>query len=154
MNRLEQLRQIVDEIVRQQPDKDESRCGFVHLYGVSATCVLLAKKRGLDPELCAVAGMLHDISTYKTGDPTDHAARSAAEAERILTEIGIFSDAEIALICDAISRHGAKDEVDGDMAEILKDADVLQHYLYNPGFEPSSAHAQRLKNILAELDLS
>ena len=31
MNRLEMIRSIVDDILRQQPDKEESRCGFVHL---------------------------------------------------------------------------------------------------------------------------
>ena len=81
MDRLELVRQTVDEILRQQPDLEERRCGFVHLYGVSATCALLAMARGLDPQLSAIAGMLHDISTYKTGDSTDHARLSAREAE-------------------------------------------------------------------------
>jgi len=147
MDRLEQLRQTVNEILRRQ----ESPWGYVHLYGVSATCVLLAKKRGLDPEMAAVCGMLHDISTYMTGDRSDHARRGAVEAERILTELGCFTPAEVALIRDAISRHADKDAVDGDMAEILKDADVLQPHLYNPGIE--SRFPERLKNTLAEMAL-
>lgn len=72
-DRLELIRDAVNETLSQQPDEETRRWGFVHLYGVSATCVLLAAKRGLDPQLCAVAEMLHDIWTYKTGDPTDHA---------------------------------------------------------------------------------
>jgi uncharacterized protein len=66
MDRLESVRQVIDEIVRQQPDKEHSRCGFLHLYGVSATCMLLGLGRGLDPQLCAITGMLHDVWSYKT----------------------------------------------------------------------------------------
>ena len=98
MDRLEAVRRIVDEILRRQPDEEERRAGFVHLYGVAAVCVLLALKRGLDPHLCAAAGMLHDISSYKTGDPTDHARLSAREAERILKDLGCFAPKEIALV--------------------------------------------------------
>jgi uncharacterized protein len=161
MDRLERVRQTVDDILRQQPELEERRCGFVHLYGVSATCVLLAMARGLDPQLSAIAGMLHDISTYKTGDSTDHARLSAREAERILTELGCFTQGEIAAVCEAISRHSAKDEVDGEMAELLKDADVFQHYLYNPALiEERRAHplahawVARLSSVLDDCSIS
>jgi len=151
-DRLEKVREIVDEIVRRQPDEMESRCGFVHLHGVSAMCVLLALKRGLDPHLCGVAGMLHDISSYKTGDPTDHARHSAIYAETILLETGLYSADEIAAVCDAIRHHSTKGEVHGEMAELLKDADVFQHYLYNPG--SAAVPEGRLKSVLEELGLS
>jgi uncharacterized protein len=152
LNRLDQVRQIVDQIVLQQPDEDEMRCGFVHLYGVSAACVMLAEKRGLDVEVCAVTGMLHDIWSYKTGDPTDHARLSAIEAESILRETGSFTDEEIALITDAISCHSAKDQIDGPLAELLKDADVFQGHLCNPSYPVR--HVERLQSVLAELGLS
>jgi uncharacterized protein len=153
MDRLERVRRVVDDIIRQQADEQERQVGFVHLYGVSQACALLALKRGLDVQLCAVAGMLHDISTYKTGDPTDHGRRSAIEAERLLGGLGAFAEPEIAVICRAISRHSAKDEVDGPLGELLKDADVLQHYLYNPGFTftPAPKERSRLEAILGEL---
>ena len=88
MDRLEKLRQEVDALLRQQPDPIGRRCGFVHLYGVSGSCVLLAEIRGLDAELSATAGMLHDLSTYETGDPTDHACHSALRAQQLLAESG------------------------------------------------------------------
>ena len=88
MNRLEQVRQRVDGILRGQPDLEERRCGFVHLYGVSQACALLALKRGLDVQLCAVAGMLHDIATYKTDNPAGHDRLGAVEAEHLLGELG------------------------------------------------------------------
>ena len=151
MDRLEKVRQVVDQILRQQPDLEERRCGFVHLYGVAQTCALLALQRGFDPQICAVMGMLHDIATYRSGDPTNHAARSAIEAAAILSETGGFSQEEIDQICQAISTHSAKDQIDGALAELLKDADVLQHHLYNPALPKQPS--QRTEKIMAELAL-
>jgi uncharacterized protein len=156
MDRLEIVRQVVDQILRQQQDDEERRCGFVHLYGVSATCTLLAINRGLDPQICSVIGMLHDIATYKTGDPTDHALRSSKEAETILGGIETFSTDEIKSICKAISRHSDKGSIDGPLAELIKDADVLQHYIYNSGIvsEKDLHWKQRLVKIFQELGLT
>jgi uncharacterized protein len=153
MDRLEAVRQVVDAILRQQPDPEERRCGFVHLYGVSATCALLAVKRGQDVELCAVAGMLHDIWTYKTGDPANHAHLSAREAEQVLDGLGGFRPDEIAAVSGAIARHSDKANRDSQVAELLKDADILQHYLYNPALASKGPAAERLERVLGELSL-
>ncbi len=162
MNRLEQLRLIIDNIIRDNPDTEDSRCGFVHLYGVSATCTLLALKRGLDPELCSAAGMLHDIWNYQVGDCPEHGQLGAEEARKILKELASFTPQEIDAICTAISRHGDKQSVDGELDELVKDADVFQHYLYEPtslpettfpGATAKSMRIQRLERTLAELGL-
>lgn len=153
MDRLESLRQVIDEILRAQPDEEERRCGFVHLYGVAEACVLLALRRGLDVQLCAVAGMLHDIWTYQTGDPTDHARLGALEAERILRDSGSFTPDEIAVVCEAIFHHRDKETYHDKMSELLKDADVLQHYLYNPAQRVEPDEQQRLLCILDELGI-
>ena len=150
-DRLEGVRRVVDGILDGLPDEVERRCGYVHLYGVSQACALLALRRGLDVQLCAVAGMLHDLSTYQSGDPADHDRLSAREAERILDELGDFAPAQVATVCRAIARHRAKGEIDGDVDETLKDADVLQHYLYNPGFTPAPKEVPRLGRVLGEL---
>ncbi len=153
MDRLEAVRRVVDEILRQQPDQEERRCGFVHLYGVAATCALLAIRRGQDPQLCAVAGMLHDIWTYKANDAPDHGRLSALEAERILGALACFAPEETARICEAITHHSAKDAVHGEMAELLKDADLLQHYLCNPALEANRPRSERLERVFRELSL-
>lgn len=157
MDTLETVRQAVDTVLRQNPVEEHRRNGVVHLYGVSALCVQLALRRGLDPQLCAVAGMLHDISTYTTGDPTDHAHLSAIDAQRIMATAQGFTESEIALVCDAISHHSDKGGTHGEMAELLKDADVLQHYLYNPALTDMSknnASLDRLRRILGEFTLN
>lgn len=153
MGRLERLREVIDEILRQQPDQVESRCGFVHLYGVAATCAILALKRGLDPELCTTAGMLHDIWAYKTGSPANHAEFGAAEAERMLIESGNYTDEEILAIRSAILHHSDKQEIHDDMCELLKDADVLQHHLYNTSLPTHEKHTKRLSSLRKELGI-
>jgi uncharacterized protein len=143
VNRIERVREIVDDILGDQPDVVERRCGFVHLYGVAQAAALLALQRGLDPELATVAGMLHDIDTYRTASSPDHAARSADQALRILLEAGSFAAEEMEAICAAIRRHSDKGAVHGPLDELLKDADVWQHYLYNVTLPPHEGHGQR-----------
>ena len=151
MDRLEKVRAVVDEILRSQPDLEEQRSGWVHLYGVCLAATLLAPKRGLDMELCAVAAMLHDISSYQYNDPTDHHLRSAEEAQQILEGMGAFSAGEIEQVRSMIRSHRAKGRVDGPLEELLKDADVLQHYFYNPELDPIPKEIPRLRSILNEL---
>jgi len=153
MDRTERVRQVVDEILRGQPDEEERRCGFVHLYGVAQACALLALKRGLDAELCTVAGMLHDIWVYKTGDPADHGRRGAPLAREILSGLDCFAEDEIATICEAIAHHRIKGEVHGAYDELLKDADALQHTLYNTQIPPIEKERARLVALWSELGI-
>jgi uncharacterized protein len=125
----------------------------VHLYGVSAICTLLAVRRGLDVELCAVAGMLHDIATYETGDSHDHGRRGSVRARELLGELGGFSVEEVAAVADTIAVHSDKALVHGSMEELLKDADVLQHFLYNPVTGPWEANLPRLRAVLEEMGI-
>ena len=151
MDRLERVRQVVDEIVRRQADLPYRRAAYIHLYGVSTLCALLALKRGLDVQLAQVAGMLHDLSTYQRADSTDHDRLSALEARRLLDELGLFTPHETETICQAILHHRAKGEVHAPLDELLKDADVLQHYLYNTGLEQQANEEPRIAAIRAEL---
>jgi HD superfamily phosphodiesterase len=153
LDRTEQVRQVVDEVLRAQPDDEERRCGFVHLYGVALSCALLARVRGLDPELATVAGMLHDLWTYKTGDPTDHGRRGAPLARQVLSALDCFAADEIDAVCTAVARHREKGDVHGPYDELLKDADVLQHHLYNVRLPPQHAEAARLAALRRELGI-
>lgn len=67
MSRLKVLRKYINSELNQMKDEDERDAAFVHLYGVSLATVILAKKRGLDEELAAIAAMLHDL------DPNEYA---------------------------------------------------------------------------------
>jgi uncharacterized protein len=153
MNRLEIVRAKVDSVLESIGRQSDRRCGYVHLYGVAALCALLATKRGIDSELCATAGMLHDISSYETGDPKDHAERSASRASELLAETCLYSESEMAAVSEAIRMHSSKNTVDGPLCEVLKDADVLQHYLYNPLLREGWGSDARLTKVLMELKI-
>jgi uncharacterized protein len=153
LNRLECVRQQVDRILwARAHDAEETRCGFVHLYGVALVAAMLAAKRGMTQELGAVAGMLHDISSYKTGDAKDHARLSAIEARTIMQGAACFSEEEVASVCDAIERHSNKNTRDGELAELLKDADVLRHHFYGAGARSMDAGNVRLSRLLNEVN--
>lgn len=153
MNRIELVRQQVDAILLGMPDAEERRCGYVHLYGVAQACGLLAKKRGENAELAVVAGMLHDIYSYANMDNVDHAHKGALMAREILKKLEIFTEEETELICTAIYYHSDKTIIHNALDEILKDADVLQHVLYNPLFEVKQSEQKRYNKLMQELGM-
>lgn len=153
MNRIEIVREKVDEILLNMKDQEERRCAYVHLYGVAQACALLAKKRKENMELAVIAGMLHDIYSYATMDTDDHAYKGATMAKEILQSIKLFSADEIEKICTAIYHHSDKSIVHGALDEILKDADVMQHVLYNPLFEIKAHELERYKFLEIEFSL-
>lgn len=150
MNRIEKVRQYIDNILMNMQDAEERRCAYVHLYGVSQACVILALKRSENIELAAIAGMLHDIYSYVTMDRIDHAHKGAFMVRDILNEIKIFNKNEMDTICSAVYNHSDKNTVHSNFDEILKDADVFQHYLYNPLFPIEEHEKIRLENLKAE----
>lgn len=133
MNRLDKVRKYIDQVLFSMPDGIENRykC-FMHLYGVSQTCTMLAMKRKENIELAAIAGMLHDIYSCKALESQDHAHKGASMARKILDSMNIFADDEIDAVCGAIYNHSSKDTEHSPFDEVLIDADVLQHCLYDP----------------------
>ena len=99
---------------------------------LALAAALLAKKRGEDPELATMAGLLHDLYAYRSGSYDDHAHLGADYARKLLEKLVITTPEETDIICAAIWHHDSKAEVDGPMDEILKDADVIDHSLSDP----------------------
>jgi hypothetical protein len=97
--------------------------------------------------------MLHDLCSYKTLDTTDHGPRGAVLARDILEDLGSFEPNEIEAICHAIEHHSDKAGVHGPFDELLKDADVLAHHLYNTLFPVIDKEKDRLPVVLAELGI-
>ena len=151
MSRLKDLRKYLNVEIGKIVDEDERTAATVHLYGVSLACVILAKKRGLNEELAAMAGMLHDIHAYKTGSYDDHAHKGADLARSILNELGLTSDEETDIICSAIYHHDDKYAVDSPMDELLKDADVISHTMNDPAKPIKEKEQARYDSICAEL---
>lgn len=153
VNRIEKVRAYVDDVLLHMADTVERRCAYVHLYGVAQACAMIAQKRNENVELAIVAGMLHDIYSYKTMDHRDHAHKGAVMAKEILQELGIFDDVEIDMISDAIYMHSNKAETQTPFNEILIDADVLQHCLYNPLFSTPDHEKKRYENLQREFGI-
>jgi HD superfamily phosphodiesterase len=154
MDRIEILRKYIDETLLNMTDVEERRCAYLHLYGVAQFCTLIALKRGANVELATMAGMLHDIYSYVKMDTKDHAHKGAILAREILTSLRITNDDETKLICDAIYTHSEKEVVHSDFSEVLIDADVFQHCLYNPTFEIKAHEKNRYKKLKLEFGIA
>ncbi len=152
MDRIEKTRKVVDEILLKMTKDEARRHAYLHLYGVSQACALISIKRKENVELAVIAGMLHDIYTYANLDSQDHAHKGAETARNILNSLSIFSDDEIILICTAIYNHSDKSMIHAPLDEILKDADVMQHALYNP-FDIKRHEQKRFDALKIEFDL-
>ena len=153
VDRIEKVREYVDDVILHMTDSVERRCAYLHIYGVAQACAMIAKKRKANVELAIVAGMLHDIFSYKTMNHQDHAHKGAVMVKDILDELDIFDDIETDMICDAIYNHSDKAVTHTSFTEVLIDADVLQHYLYNPFFAVSGSAKMRLENLKREFGL-
>ncbi len=152
-NRIERLRKYIDEILLNMKDTQERRCGYLHLYGVSQACTMIALKRNQDVELATMVGMLHDLHSYNTMNTENHAENGAILARQILEELSLTSDNETDLICSAIRNHSSKATIHSAFDELLKDADVLQHCLYNPLFPVMEHEKCRFQNLLTEFGI-
>ena len=127
MSRLKELRRYVDAELNRMEDADKRISAVNHLYGGSLAATMIAKKRGMDPEIAAMAAMMHDLAAYKSGSYDDHAHKGAELARGILAELALTDEQETEMICSAIYHHDDKLIVDGPMDEVLKDADVIHH---------------------------
>ncbi|HBN84670.1 MAG TPA: hypothetical protein DDZ89_12575, partial [Clostridiales bacterium] len=144
----------VDSIFDGIVDSKEKRAATVHSFGVAQCCALLAKKRGLNAELASIIGLLHDLYAYKTGHIPLHSI-NGSEMIRVTFKYslnGVFTNEEQILIKSAIYHHSDKDLLHDEYDELLKDSDILQHYLFDTTSDEYTG--ARLKNVAKELGIS
>jgi putative nucleotidyltransferase with HDIG domain len=98
---------------------------------VSQLCALIALKRNEDVELATMAGLLHDIHLLINLDSEKHAVKGAVLAREILEELELTTEKETNKICSAINNHSKKRKTFTSFDEVLIDADVFEHALYN-----------------------
>ena len=127
---------------------------YWHMFEVSQISALLALNRDENAELAAIAGLLDDISKLRGFDAEPynarqghssekHAAEGADIAMKILAELGVTSAEENEMICDAIRKHGDKNNIDAPLDEILKDADIFTR---GPLFVSSNDSSDEIKS--------
>lgn len=114
---------------------------------------MIALKRKENVDLAIIAGMLHDIYSYAMIDPIDHAHKGAEMARENLDSLAIFTEDEKDLICAAIYNHSDKSTIHSRFDEILKDADIMQHVLYNPLFDIKRHEQKRFASLQTEFGI-
>ncbi len=153
MSRLKELRKYVDARLNEMNDADKRIGAVNHLYGVSLAAAMIAKKRGLDPELAAMAAMLHDLYAYESGSYDDHAHKGAELAGKVLGELKLTDGRETELICSAVYHHDDKLVIDSPMDEVLKDADVIHHCMNDLSKTVKDKEKARFESLCREFGM-
>ena len=153
MSRLKELRKYVDARLNEMNDADKRIGAVNHLYGVSLAATMIAKKRGLDPELAAMAAMLHDLYAYESGSYDDHAHKGAELAGKVLGELKLTDGRETEVICSAVYHHDDKLVIDSPMDEVLKDADVIHHCMNDLSKAVKDKEKARFESLCREFGM-
>lgn len=128
-------RKVVELLLNAKVPDSKRESSIVFELKHSSECIqiarILAQKRNLDVSLAEVACALHDIQVIVNGTYKDHARLGKPIAEKILNEIGGFSEEEKRIITEAIVHHSEKDIYTNEpYVELVKDADVFACSLY------------------------
>lgn len=148
MNRYDEIEDIVYHELEKNCFGQKKKHGYRHLFGVSTLCLNLSYQFHLNPELCAIMGILHDFSVYKN-NRLNHAFMSSQLAKQILEQSLLFDQTEIDIIVQAIYNHSSKDKIDDEYSELLKLCDVVESYLHEPDIVVDQ-HRQKYLDIAKE----
>lgn len=134
-----------------------------HSSGCCQIGRILAQKRNLDVDIAATAALLHDIYVIVEGKYQNHAKLGGPIAEKILQEIGGFSEEEIKIVINAVAHHSEKEIYSDDpYVELVKDVDVFDCSLYKNAESYYKLHKppeivkeyeNRIKKVRQELNL-
>lgn len=124
---------------------------------------IIALKRGLPIDICAVGLLFHDINSIVHGKYRNHAHLGTPIAMDILRKLGGFSGEELDQIARIIRNHSDKHIWTKDpFQEIGKDVDVLDCFLYEGAFDyylgnkplpVFKEYLRRAKNVWKELGM-
>ena len=153
MGRLKTLRNYIAAELVSMEDREKRDSALLHLNGVSLAATLLAEKRGLNSELAAMAGLLHDMAAYLSGSYEDHAHKGADYARKVLRELNVTTEEETDLICSMVYHHDDKHTADSPLDEVLKDADVIHHCFNDLSKPVKDKEKVRFNALIEELGL-
>ena len=99
---------------------------FKHTDRVRGWALQIARNEGFeDLELVEATALLHDVGLAHVEQCSQHGQVGAEIAAQFLRQRRLFTDEEIDLIADAIRCHNSPPGGGGRLAQILRDADVL-----------------------------
>lgn len=89
------------------------KAAYAELNGVSSYASILAVKRGLNTEMAAIIGLLHNYYFYKTNVRYFPGINSAEAVRPIIRDLNIFSHDEPLMILRAVFYQNQSDTVHG-----------------------------------------
>ncbi|MBT2764073.1 CHAP domain-containing protein [Paenibacillus sp. ISL-20] len=152
-SRVESIRILVNEMISSMDSTLKKQEASVRLYGVSSIASIIAMKRGIEPEIAAVAGLLHYFYHYKTGIIHYPGINSAEAVRPIIRDLGIFSKEEQLVILRAIFYQDQREQTHSLYDELIKDAIVLHKFLQNMDQTVPHLDIKRLLNLLDEFSI-
>ncbi len=150
---MSRIKDLQKQVIKVLNDTEDPAKAMAHLHGVSLAAVMIAKKRRENPELAAMAGLLHDLWAYKSGSYDDHAHLGADYSRKVLEKLSITTPEETDAICSAIYHHDDKGQIHSGFDEVLKDADVIDHCLTDPAKEIKEKELARYEKLCKEFEL-
>ena len=153
-NRVKSIRVLVNEMLSNLDSSVIKQEASAQLYGVSSFASMLAMKRGLDTEIAAITGLLHNYYFYKTGVSYFPGINSAETVRPIIRDLSIFSKDEQLVILRAIFYQNQRNQVHGPYDEIIKDAIIIQKFFNNLDHTEPHLDVHRLLNVLSELSIT
>ncbi len=148
MNRYELIKDLFFHELSQKCFGTKLDEAHIHLIQTSTMAILIGKKENQDIEMCAIAGLLHDSSTYLNNNSFNHAQLSSQYTRKLMEKSKLFSEEEIELIATAIENHSHKKRVDDPFSEIIKASDVASQYLMNGCNLVSRKHERHLEYLI------
>ena len=136
------------------------RWNVMHMFSSSQLAKVLAMRRGMDPELAAIAAALHDIAVVATKRTEGHAQIAEHHVRDAIarynngpwTRLPKITKKEEDMLVKAIVQHSDKEAVTDDpLVELLKDVDSLDRYLH--GVKTEGAYLERCNRVPREVGI-
>ncbi|HPJ22077.1 MAG TPA: HD domain-containing protein [Clostridia bacterium] len=133
---------------------------IMHMFTSSQIAKLYALKKGLDPELCALTAVLHDIAVVEGKFRENHdglATEYVKGAIQRYNEGGRYNldpitEEETETILSAVTVHGYKSVYSKNpYAEMIKDVDSIDAYLH--GLDTQKDRHIRVSGFLEEIGI-
>ncbi|MBD3921733.1 CHAP domain-containing protein [Paenibacillus sp. PR3] len=132
-DRVAKVREFLEKVLHTTGDSVTNQDRMAYLSSVSNYASKLAMTRGQNPEIAAIAALMHNYYWIKTGMTSFPGPNSADAARPVLRQTQLFSNEELSVILRAIFYQDDRHLVHGPYEEIIKDAIVLQRHSQKPG---------------------